>query len=181
MGKRNYLLYICLIILAAAIYLRLQDLFNGEEAEVAIPIVDEAATTPENQPTSTVEIKATGTPEEIIPENEPSKSPIMVELMFPQTDELMRSPYVVKGKAHGSWFFEAFFPVVLTDLEGNILGMTNAVAVGDWMVDGMVNFKADLQFDAAGVDRGYLIFKKDNPSGLPENDAQVSYPVRLAF
>jgi len=36
-----------------------------------------------------------------------------------------------------------------------------------------------LNFNVATSTLSELIFKKSNPSALPENEAQVSYPVRL--
>jgi hypothetical protein len=47
------------------------------------------------------------------------------------------------------------------------------------MTEQLVPFKAELTFKAP-VDenrRGSLILKKDNPSGLPENDDAIEIPV----
>ena len=86
------------------------------------------------------------------------------------------SPLTVRGKARGTWFFEASFPVVLTDWDGRIIASVPAQAKGDWMTTDFVEFEATLTFDVpAGPgsnqpNRGFLILKKDNPSGLPENE-----------
>jgi hypothetical protein len=87
------------------------------------------------------------------------------------------SPLTVRGKARGSWFFEASFPVVLTDWDGRIIAQTAAQAKGDWMTSEFVEFEATLTFEsptatnsADYAKRGTLILQKDNPSGLPEND-----------
>ncbi|PKM87039.1 hypothetical protein CVU83_03465 [Candidatus Falkowbacteria bacterium HGW-Falkowbacteria-2] len=118
--------------------------------------------------------------EPIATSTDSEKPPVQVELIAPEVNGLISSPYTVRGRAHGSWFFEAVLPVVLTDGDGTVLVQTYGTAVGDWMVDGWVEFTSDLEFDALGAESGYLIIKKDNPSGLPEHDAQVSFPVRLA-
>jgi hypothetical protein len=102
-----------------------------------------------------------------------------VELISPQAGELLTSPYKVQGRARGSWFFEATLPIVLKDAAGNILVETYGQAQGDWMTSDWVPFEADLVFSTSTEKMGELIIKKDNPSGLPENEAQVAYPVRL--
>src|SRR5688572_1988723 len=86
------------------------------------------------------------------------------------------SPLKVRGKARGTWFFEAVFPVTLTDWDGRIIAQTQAHAKTDWMTEDFVEFEATLIFDipaGPGTDqpnRGFLILQKDNPSGLPEHD-----------
>ena len=81
------------------------------------------------------------------------------------------SPLIVTGQARGSWFFEAVFPVVLTDASGAIIAQTQAHAKSDWMTTDFVPFTASVSFasQVSGA-RGFLILKKDNPSGLPAND-----------
>jgi len=82
------------------------------------------------------------------------------------------SPLVVRGKARGTWFFEASFPVTLTDWDGRIIAQVPAQAKGDWMTTDFVEFEATLTFtaDTTVSSRGALILQKDNPSGLPEYD-----------
>jgi hypothetical protein len=76
---------------------------------------------------------------------------------------------VVTGRARGTWFFEASFPVVLTDSSGNVIAQTPAQAQSDWMTTDWVPFRATLTFPAQkSGQRGFLILKKDNPSGLPQ-------------
>lgn len=137
----------------------------------------ELATTSEEKPrvmaTSTVESVSSST-EEIVFIND-----IAVELISPQNDELLRSPYRVEGRAKGAWFFEATLPIVLKTASGITLLETYGQADEDWMTSDWVNFHADLSFVSNGEKMGVLIIKKDNPSGLPENEAEVSYPVRL--
>jgi len=82
------------------------------------------------------------------------------------------SPLTVRGKARGTWFFEASFPVTLTDWDGRIIAQVPAQAKGDWMTTDFVEFEATLTFtaDTTVSSRGSLILQKDNPSGLPEYD-----------
>ncbi len=92
------------------------------------------------------------------------------------------SPLTITGKARGNWYFEASFPVVLTDWDGRIITQGIAQAQGEWMTADYVPFTATLTFNPPtpgdpAANRGSLILKKDNPSGLPQNDAALELPV----
>lgn len=89
------------------------------------------------------------------------------------------SPLAIEGKARGNWFFEASFPIELTDESGKRLAIAVAQADGEWMTTDFVPFRATLEFKKPDADRGWIIFKKDNPSGLPENDAEVKIPIKF--
>lgn len=83
-------------------------------------------------------------------------------------DKLM-NPMLLLGEARGSWFFEATFPIDLVDVDGNVITQTYATADGDWMTNEFVPFSASLEYDPNLSGEGELVFKKSNPSGLPEN------------
>lgn len=108
--------------------------------------------------------------EEVLSEN--------VVITAPSANEKVTSPLVVKGSARGTWYFEASFPVELTDASGNLIAIEPAQAKGEWMTTDFVEFEATLPFttDAAS---GFLVFRKDNPSGLPEYDDEVRIPIRF--
>ena len=98
----------------------------------------------------------------------------------PTPNDQINSPLLIKGEARGTWFFEASFPVVLTDWDGKIIARGIAQAEGDWMTTGFVPFTATLDFTKPSYGKnGFLILKKDNPSGLPQNDASAEIPVRF--
>lgn len=101
------------------------------------------------------------------------------DLVFITTplDQPIQSPFMLEGQARGMWYFEASFPVVLTNWDGLILAEGYAEAQEDWMTEEYVPFKVTLSFETPYKDgdpdfmkRGSLILKKDNPSGLPEKD-----------
>jgi len=97
---------------------------------------------------------------------------------FPKPNDKIISPVIISGQARGVWFFEASFPVQLTDDQGKIIAESFAQAKGDWMTTDLVPFQAELIFTTpVGQTSGYLILKKDNPSGLPEHDAEFKIPV----
>jgi len=97
----------------------------------------------------------------------------------PRPNQTVKSPLTITGQARGSWFFEASFPIVIVDANNNELGRGVAQAQGDWMTENFVPFGAVLEFDTPQTSAGFLILKKDNPSGLPENDRQLIVPVKF--
>ncbi len=101
-------------------------------------------------------------------------------LNSPLTNTTVNSPLLITGKARGSWFFEASFPIYLLDAHGNMLGQGIAQAQSDWMTSNFVPFEAIITFTADPQiigDAGMLVLQKDNPSGLPENDDALKVPV----
>lgn len=104
----------------------------------------------------------------------------LITLTTPAPYTRIDSPLVLNGMARGYWFFEASFPVILTDWDGLIIAEGVATADGEWMTENFVPFTATLTFTKPAFDeRGTLILKKDNPSGLPENDNALEIPVRF--
>jgi len=103
---------------------------------------------------------------------------IIVEI--PRPGAVISSPLEVRGKARGTWYFEATFPVVLVDWDGLIIAESYAQAQQEWMTPDFVPFTAMLKFDRPAYgERGTLILQRSNPSGLPEHDAAVEVPVRF--
>lgn len=88
------------------------------------------------------------------------------------------SPLTITGEVPGSWSFEASFPVVLVDWDGLIIAEKPATLQGDWMTDEYVPFSVTVEFTNASSNKnGAIILRKDNPSGLPENDDAVEIPI----
>ncbi len=94
-------------------------------------------------------------------------------------NQVVKSPLVLEGEAPGKWFFEASFPVKVLDANGNVLGQGPAQAQEDWMQEGPVDFKAEVTFTPPTTETGTLVLEKDNPSGLPENAAEVRIPIKF--
>jgi hypothetical protein len=101
----------------------------------------------------------------------------LIRVISPLRNATVTSSFVVSGEARGMWYFEASFPVRLYDAQGELLGTSIAQAQGDWMTENFVPFSATLTFIPPSTDTGTLVFQKDNPSGLPENDKEVRIPV----
>ena len=96
---------------------------------------------------------------------------------FTENQEI-ESPLLVTGAARGSWFFEGSFPVVLVNWDGLIIADGIAQAEGEWMTEDYVSFSVTLTFEKPSYkNNGALILRKDNPSGLPQNDDAFEIPV----
>ncbi len=108
----------------------------------------------------------------------------LIRLQSPTPNAKVTSPILIKGEARGGWYFEANFPIYLTDWDGRIIAEGYAEAEGDWMTSEFVSFKATLKYNYADVaggysNRGTLVLKKANASGLPANDDALEIPVIL--
>lgn len=111
----------------------------------------------------------------------------LIKLTSPVPNGVVENPLTITGEARGTWYFEASFPVVLTNWDGLIIAQGIATAQDDWMTEEFVPFVATLEFTnpyiVGGQDfmkRGALILQKDNPSGLPEYDNALEIPVWFA-
>ena len=69
-----------------------------------------------------------------------------IKLISPVVGQTINSPLSITGEARGTWFFEATFPVVLTNWDGLIIAEGYATAQGDWMTEEFVPFTAELEF-----------------------------------
>jgi hypothetical protein len=103
-----------------------------------------------------------------------------ITVITPLPNTVISSPLHIEGEARGPWFFEASFPVVLVDWDGKIIAQIPAQARSDWMTNDFVPFSADVTFTVPPYgDTGALILRRDNPSGLPQNDQALEIPVRF--
>ena len=112
--------------------------------------------------------------------NELDKSNL-IRVASPRPNDKISSPVVIKGEARGTWFFEASFPVFITDWDGKIVVQGIATAKSEWMTTDFVPFEAILTYKAekSYSNKGTLILRKDNPSGLPQHDDALGIPVIL--
>lgn len=97
-----------------------------------------------------------------------------------ESGQEITSPLTVEGEAKGTWFFEASFPIKITDESGNILGTSYTQAQSDWMTEDFVPFTGKITYASKTGGNGFLVLAKDNPSGLPEYDKEIKIPVVLS-
>lgn len=102
-------------------------------------------------------------------------------IFTPKVNSEIHSPLKIEGKVKGSWLFEATMPVKLLDNKGEEIAIGFVQATEDWMTENFVPFKGELSFISKEGGEGTLIFKNDNPSGLPENEKEFRMPVKITL
>ena len=111
----------------------------------------------------------------------PATKDDLIVLESPLPGAAIASPLIVKGRARGNWFFEGSFPVTLVNWDGLIIAEGYATAEGEWMTTEYVPFTGTVTFtkpDTRVSDRGWIILKKDNPSGEPQFDDALEVEIR---
>jgi hypothetical protein len=169
--KKTYLIGIILIA-AVAVMFSVRFIWGGPEDDW---ICQNGAWVKHGNPSS---------PEPTTPCNSQSKKEPylykdLIKIDFPVQNEKINSPVVVSGAARGQWYFEASFPVQILDEDGTILGSDPVQAQGEWMTTEFVPFSGEINFTKPKGKTGSIVFKKDNPSGLPQNDDSVSIPINF--
>jgi hypothetical protein len=104
---------------------------------------------------------------------------IKVDLPYPGA--VVGKQFSVLGKARGTWYFEASFPVEVIDKEGKVLFQGPAQAQGDWMTENFVDFKIDISIPETYIGPAKIVIKKDNPSGDSTKDASISFPITIEY
>lgn len=99
----------------------------------------------------------------------------------PKPGDVTGKEVTVMGKARGTWYFEASFPVEILDKNGNRLAIAPAQAQGEWMTENFVPFSVSVTVPESYIGPATVVLHKDNPSGLPENDASVSFPITIEY
>jgi hypothetical protein len=105
----------------------------------------------------------------------------MIRLSSPPIGAVVGKIFEVRGQARGTWFFEASFPVVVLDAKGNVLAQAVAKAGSDWMTTDFVPFSSSITIPDTYIGEAVVVLKKDNPSGLPEKDASMSFPIHIEY
>ena len=104
----------------------------------------------------------------------------LIQIENPRPNQIISSPLNISGQARGFWFFEASFPITLEDENDNIIAGGIAEAKDDWMTTEFVRFESILEYNLDETlynKKGKLILKKDNPSGIPDNDDFLEIPI----
>jgi hypothetical protein len=146
--------------------------------------LEESAADSENQDTSAEEEETgTASPEtNTSGDEENNEADMLSDLIIvtdPLPDQLITSPLIITGKARGTWFFEANFPVSLLDSNENVLALHYAATEEEWMTEDFISFTAIIEFDDPVTATGFLVLDKNNPSDIREYDAQLIIPVRF--
>ena len=104
----------------------------------------------------------------------------VISVTTPTPDSVTGKEFEVRGTARG-WYFEGSFPIEIQDVNGKVLVAVPAQAQSDWMTSSLVSFIAKIKIPSNYIGKATLILKKDNPSGLPEHDASMSFPITIEY
>jgi hypothetical protein len=167
---KSIIIFAILLVLATSTALtiyfnqQIQDRFFSQDLRTPVEIIDSETTNGEEF--------------DQFDSDKPLTTDQVIILESPQEGDIIDSPLTITGQARGQWYFEANFPVVLTNWDGLIIAEGYAVAQDDWMTEEFVPFVAELEFDKPDYgERGSLILQKANPSGLPEHDDALEITV----
>lgn len=120
-------------------------------------------------------------------------------IVSPRAQQEIIPGFVARGRANGTWLFEASTGVELQDRSGRVLyrGIATVDEGYDWMTTSTLPWSAELSYTqesllavigtstaSATTTRdegipGMFIFRKSNPSGDPIRDAALEIPVRI--
>lgn len=123
----------------------------------------------------------------------------MITINVPQPGAIMGHSFVIKGHATGAWYFEGSFPVEIQNENGVVMQTLLAHATGGWIpleasrkmqiitsrepLTGQVSpLPSEFSVDVSApyyTGPAKIVFKKANPSGLPENDASVTITITI--
>jgi hypothetical protein len=105
-------------------------------------------------------------------------SNVSIIISSPTPGQTISSPLMISGRAKGEWFgVDGTFPITLLDANGQTISEATAAALDAWATDDFVDFNATLEFTATTSATGTIIFAKDNPSGLPQDDLNAEVPI----
>jgi hypothetical protein len=104
---------------------------------------------------------------------------IVVDNPFPGA--VTGKEFTVRGKARGNWYFEANFPIEVRDKDNKILFQSGVQAKGEWMTENFVPFSVVVKVPQSYIGKATVILKNDNPSGLPEHDRSISFPITIEY
>lgn len=104
----------------------------------------------------------------------------VISVETPSPDSVTGKEFEVRGVARG-WYFEGSFPVEILDMNGKVLVAVPAQAQSDWMTSNPVRFIAKIKVPMTYIGKATIVLKKDNPSGLPEHDASMSFPITIEY
>lgn len=168
---------------------------NASGEDINIAIVKETKLTDEKGDKSSIDLIYKGSTIEVRGEVTAADAMVAGEVRVTSTPSLVittptghepvTSPLHIAGLATGPWYFEAIFPVTITDAEHRSLGQHFVTATEDWqspepaegMSESLVPLTAELEFAKPKTKTGYLVFKNANPSGLPENERTFEMPL----
>jgi hypothetical protein len=103
----------------------------------------------------------------------------VITVSSPLPGDVVGKQFSIQGQARGTWYFEASFPVLVLDNTGKVIYQSPAKALSDWMTTEFVPFEINVTIPSTYSGAATVVLKKDNPSGLSDREANVSFPVTI--
>lgn len=104
---------------------------------------------------------------------------IVVDL--PTPGAVLGKKFSIMGKARGTWYFEASFPITVLDMHGLVLSQGVGTAEEDWMTEEFVPFVFEAEIPETYTGPATIVIQNDNPSGDPERDRSMSFPITIEY
>lgn len=103
-----------------------------------------------------------------------------VTLDLPTVGQAVSSPFTVRGRAPGNWFFEGQIIGKLINAEGEVITTAPLMAEGEWMTTEMVTFQGAMSYPSlTKPSNATLRIENDNPSGLEEMQKFAEFTIIL--
>lgn len=93
-------------------------------------------------------------------------------------NETIQCGVKIKREVNGMWYFEGNFPNELVDGDSVTIAEGVVSADGRWMTEKFVPYSANIEF-STGKKSGYIVFRRNNASGLPRHDRMFYLPVNF--
>ena len=103
----------------------------------------------------------------------------LITIDSPRPTAELTHTITISGKARGTWYFEASFPISLEDVNGKEITNSIAKAQGEWMTESFVPFTSTLSVPSTFSGSARLILKKDNPSGEAQFADELIVPITI--
>ncbi len=118
-------------------------------------------------------------PQEVqAPEAETSVAAPIVIVTTPTSGARVASPLIVEGTAPGDWYFEAQFVGQLRGADDAMLAEAPARALGDWMTEAPVPYRAEFTFSVTQETPATIVLQEDMPADNA-HPREVTIPIVL--
>lgn len=105
----------------------------------------------------------------------------LVVVDLPMPNSVVGKQFSIMGRARSVWFSDASFPITVFDKDGLVLTQGAAEAQGEWMTEEFVPFLFEARIPETYIGPATIVLKGGNPSGEPEQDRSVSFPITIEY
>ena len=102
----------------------------------------------------------------------------MISVASPHVGAIVGHTFAVEGQARGAWYAEGIFPLEIQNESGVVMQSFSVHALGDSHQPDFIPFSIDIAMPYFSGP-AQIVLKKANLSGLPENDASITIPIKI--